>query len=414
MTEKEILDGAGKRVQEHRTAEARLHFVDAGGRPLPAFSGRVTLLCHEFKLGANAFRLLGIEDQGLQRAYQERFAALLNYATLPFYWGGYEPERSKTSEERLEKMAEWCRANHVTAKGHPLAWHEVFPKWAESLPDPDVLSLLEERVRRIVSHFKGGIDIWDVVNEATVSHRFENAVGRWIGKNGAGECVGEALTWAHEANPEAVLLYNDFNVSVDFEQLVQSLLDRKAPLHTIGIQSHMHKGTWSIDKAWDVCETYARFGLPLHFTELTILSGRLKAQDDNDWHRRHDDWPSTPEGEARQLEYGGKLYATLFSHPAVEAVTCWDFSDNGAWQGAPAGLVRSDMSPKPLYEHLIEMFSTQWHTDEKVSADAKGAALVRCFFGEYEVEGAADSGETLKGVFKFERRGGRDVQVQMA
>ena len=109
-------------------------------------------------------------------------------------------------------------------------------------------------------------------------------------------------------------------------------------------------GQWPLEKAWTVCETYGRFGKPLHFTELTVLSGRLKDPNDNDWHKARTDWPSTPEGEAAQAEYGAKLYTVLFSHPAVEAITWWDFSDYRSWQGAPSGLVREDMTPKPLYD----------------------------------------------------------------
>jgi endo-1,4-beta-xylanase len=286
---------------------------------------------HEFKLGSNAFMLGRIDDAGLQRAYEDRFAALLTFATLPFYWGGYEPRMNERPEDRLDAMAAWCAAKGIVAKGHPLAWHEVFPDWAKDLSDDEALARLQARVRQIVERFAGRIDMWDVVNEATVSHRFENAVGRWMAGEGAAQCVDQALQWAHEANPRAALLYNDFNVSDDFEALVSSLVGKRAPVHTIGIQSHMHKDVWPLEKAWRACESYSRFGMPLHFTELTILSGRLKATEDNDWHKQHDDWISTLEGEARQLEYGSALYTLLFSHPAVEAITCWDFSDRGAW-----------------------------------------------------------------------------------
>jgi len=411
MNRDEILKGAEARIQEHRTAEASLRFVDAAGEALAGVEAEVWLARHEFKLGANAFRIGAIEDAALQRAYYERFAGLLNYATLPFYWGGYEPQQGATQEARLDVMAAWCRDNHITPKGHPLVWHEVFPKWAEALPDADVLKRQEERVRHIVSHFQGRIDLWDVVNEATVSARFDNAVGRWMKARGAAACVADALRWADAANPKATLLYNDFNVSPDFEKLMQALLDAKAPVKTVGIQSHMHKGVWPIERLWSVCDTYARFGLPLHFTEATVLSGELKK--DDDWHKRRDDWHSTPDGEKAQLEYGQQFYAVLFSHPAVEAITWWDFSDNGSWQGAPAGLVRKDMSPKPLYDWLMEAFHRRWATKARVTAGASGAATLRCFFGEHEVRAKLPSGAGLKGRFTLARRGERAVEVAL-
>jgi len=415
MPDGELLDSAEARIEEHRRAAASLRMMAPDGRPIGGLSGRVRLVRREFKLGANAFCLGQIDDAGRQRDYDERFAALLNYATLPFYWGGYEPETDAPQAERLRAMAEWCRDNAVAAKGHPLVWHETFPKWADAMEDAEVLRRLEARVRRIVSEFAGLVDIWDVVNEATVSARVENAVGRWAKAAGAAACVAKALGWAHEANKAATLLYNDFNVSPDFESLVQSLVDSGAPVHTVGVQSHMHKGTRPLEWVWNACEAYARWGLPVHFTEATVLSGRLKAEDDDDWHRVRDDWPTTPEGEAAQLEYGRDFYTLLFSHPAVEAVTWWDFSDDRAWQGAPAGLVRKDMSPKPLYEWLAGSFGPggRWSTDESFASGADGRAEVRCFFGEHEVTGVTESGEELRGRFAFGRRGPREIEVAM-
>jgi GH35 family endo-1,4-beta-xylanase len=182
---------------------------------------------------------------------------------------------------------------------------------------------------------------------------------------------------------------------------------------TIGIQSHMHKGTWPIERVWQVCETYARFRLPLHFTEATLLSGRLKAADDNDWHRRQTDWISTPEGEQRQWEEGRRFYTTLFSHPAVEAVTWWDFSDRQAWQGAPAGLLRNDMSPKPLAEWLRESFGERWTTRATVTTDEAGTAAFRGFFGVYTLRAVTGNGCSLAGSCVLPRRGAPAAEARV-
>ncbi len=411
MKSEEILAGAEKRIEECRTREAKLAFTGPDGKPLGKAKAAVKLVNHEFKLGCNAFALYGISDPGLQKAYEDAFAGLLNYATLPFYWGSYEPERDKTGKERLGRMAAWCMERGIATKGHPLAWHEVFPKWADELPDEEVLKRQEARVREIVAKFRGRVDIWDVVNEASVSERFDNAIGRWIKKNGAAKCVAEALKWARESSGDALLLYNDFNISPEFEKLVQDLVVAGAPVGAIGVQSHMHQGVRSVDTIWNTCQTYMRFGLHLHFTEMTILSGRLKDPNEKDWHKKHTDWFSTPEGERFQLEAGIGIYTALFSHPAVEAITWWDFSDHNAWQGAPAGLVREDMSPKPFYDWLKEAFRKRWTTRASVECDDSGKGTARCFFGDYEAEVKAASGRTLKGRFRLSRRGPREVQV---
>ena len=71
-------------------------------------------------------------------------------------------------------------------------------------------------------------------------------------------------------------------------------------------------------------------------------------------------WPSTPEHEARQADYVEKLYRTLFIYPAVECIVWWDLSDARSWKGAPSGLLRADMTPKPAYHRLHKLIKEEW------------------------------------------------------
>jgi len=381
MNEMEILESADERIKKHRMADGVVKAKDSSGKPIAGAEIKVQQTNHAFLFGCNIFQLGRYQDDKMNETYEKEFKALLNYGTLPFYWGGFEPEKDKPNYEGIDKMAKQCREIGIKTKGHPLVWHEVCPAWA-----PKDLTLLEDRLRdrvtEIVKHYAGLVDIWDAINEATVSARFDNPVGKWVKKYGDDVCVGLCLDWAHEANPDAVLLVNDFNISPDYEKQLERLKFAKKPFHTIGIQSHMHSGTWDLERAWNVCETYGRFGVPLHFTELTVLSGHLKT--DSDWHRRHDDWHSTAEGEKSQLDYVEKLYRLFFSHPAMEAITWWDFMD-GAWQGAPAGLVRKDLTPKPIYERLLEMVKGEWWTECQGKTNADGEFHFRGFQGTYDI-----------------------------
>ncbi len=419
MTRESMEQDAEARIAAHRMGDFRITLQDAAGVPVPAARVEVALTGHDFRLGANGFLIRGCDhqppggplDAGVVQAYEQAVVSMLNVATLPVYWGSFEPQAGAERMERLRTMADWCRRHGLRTKGHPLAWHAVFPAWAAALDDAVVLQRLRERITRLVGELRGLVDTWDVFNEVTVATNFDNAVGRWVRDRGAAECVAEALRLARAANPGAELLYNDFNVSPAFEELVGQLQARGVAFDAIGIQSHMHKWVWSPEKLWETCETYARFGLPLHFTELTILSGRLKAADDNDWGRRQTGWDSTPEGEQRQLEEGRRLYTLLFSHPAVEAVTWWDFSDLHAWQGAPAGLLRADMSPKPLAEWLRQAFGEQWTTRVALTADPGGQAAFRGFFGTYTVRARTAGGADLTGSATFPRNGARQVAI---
>lgn len=397
----ELLHSAPDRIQEIRKGDVSIRLIDQEKKPIPRSSIEIKLIKHAFYFGSNAFRLYSISDPDLQQVYEERFASLMNFATLPFYWGYYEPHQGIIQAKLLEKMAAWCQARQIATKGHPLAWHEVFPSWALNLPDDEALRLLEKRVRNIPAQFRNSVGIWDVVNEATVSHRFDNAIGHWVAREGAVAAVEKAFQWARQSNPDAVLVYNDFNISQEFEQLVADLLTRGVSINAVGIQSHMHQVVWPLEKAWQVCEAYGRFGLPLHFTELTILSGRLKPLEETDWHFRHTDWKTTPQGEQFQAEYGEALYTLLFSHPAVQAITWWDFTDNYAWQGAPAGFLREDMSPKPLYDRLHRLVWGDWATHINGFSDENATIHCRCTFGKHSLTASLPSGESLKGSFDF-------------
>jgi endo-1,4-beta-xylanase len=381
-TEQEIFESADERIKTHRMEDAVIKVTDSSGKPKADAEVKVQQTKHAFLFGCNIFQLGQYKDDKLNETYEKEFSALLNYGTLPFYWGGFEHEKDSPGYDRLDRMAKRCQQLNITTKGHPLVWHETMAAWA-----PTDLTLLEDRLRNrvkdIVIRYKDLVDIWDVINEATVSARFDNPVGRWVKKYGDDVCVGLTLDWAFEANPKANLLVNDFNVSPSYERQLERLQYAKKPFHTIGIQSHMHKATWTFQRTWEVLETYKRFRVPLHFTELTVLSGHLKT--DDDWHKHHQDWDSTPEGEKDQLEYVEKFYRLLFSHSAVEGITWWDFMDGG-WQGAPAGLVRKDLSPKPIYEKLMQMVKGEWWTQTAGRTDANGEFRFRGFRGIYDVK----------------------------
>jgi len=371
------------RIDRIRKTDAEVTVVDSRGRPIPGATVKVEQTRHRFLFGANAFPLLGDRDPKREALYEKRFTDLLNYATVPFYWGAYEPTPGKTREAAVRRQAEWLRDHGVSLKGHPLVWHEVYPGWAPKDPD-ETEARLHDRVTEIVSHFKGLIDRWDVVNEATVSARTDTGVGAWAKRDGAASMVATCLRWAHAANPKAVLLYNDYNISQDLEDLLGALLKAKAPISVIGLQSHMHGGETPLPDIWQRCEAYARFGLPIHFTELTVLSG------EHGWNRALP-WPTTAEGEERQADYVEKLYALLFSHPAVEAITWWDLMDGG-WMGAPAGLIRADYSTKPAYDRLLKLIKGKWWTQLELRTDPKGKGRFRGFFGSYRIEVTSPNG----------------------
>ena len=415
-----ILEQADERIEKHRKANATLKILGVDGRPLR--NGLIVTIQqtrHKFLFGCNIFKLDRCRTPEDNAAYEKHFAALLNFATLPFYWWNYERRQGEREDGRTEHIVRWCEARNITTKGHPLAWNYVDPRW---LPDePDLAMQLQlRRVSRCVRKFKGDIDIWDVVNEATHYDR-ESLKKRApilteaIRKMGVGKYVREAFRAARKANPNAMLLINDYRTDPAYaDKVISELVSEDGwPLYdVIGIQSHMHGGYWSPNKAWQTCERFAKFGKPLHFTETTVVSGeqgwdlRKKRKDPNFR------WASTPEGEKRQAKQVTEFYRILFSHPAVEAITWWDFTDQNAWQRAPAGLVRDDMTPKPAYDELKRLIKGRWWTTAGGTIGPLGEARFRGFFGDYEVRIRLGD-KKLSGTFRLDKTPKEAIEVRL-
>jgi GH35 family endo-1,4-beta-xylanase len=190
---------------------------------------------------------------------------------------------------------------------------------------------------------------------------------------------------------------NDYRIDPDYYKILVSLRDSgKLLFDVVGIQSHMHDGVWPLQKVWDTCDTYSKLGLPLHFTESTIVSGPRNGPDEN--------WGATTvEDEAQQAEQTVKFYTALFAHPAVQAITWWDFSDLGAWQGAAAGWLRRDMSPKPVYDRLLSLIKGDWWTKTIETTDVRGEVKVRAYFGTHRITAQLPGGQSITKEVHWER-----------
>ncbi len=101
------MPGPNDQAIEHRAAKATVTIKDAAGKPLANTPVTIRQTRHKFLFGCNAFGLRGLKTPEQTEAYRQRFAELLNFATLPFYWAGYERERGKPEHEYRESVARW-------------------------------------------------------------------------------------------------------------------------------------------------------------------------------------------------------------------------------------------------------------------------------------------------------------------
>ena len=384
----------------HRQANARLRVLNPDGTPVVRQEVSVDQVSHQFLFGCGAFdavELMKTQDEKKQaflRERMEKWLALFNYGTLPFYWGRYEPEEGKPAFRETMAAAKWLRQNGVQVKGHPLCWHTACAPWLLKYSNEEILRRQLERIYRDVTAYKDTIGLWDVINEVVIMpefDRYDNAITRICKEKGRVGLVKEVFAAAKECDPNAILLINDFNTSEAYAHLIQDLLEADVPISAIGIQSHQHQGYWGLEKLNRVLERFSRFGLPIHFTENTLISGEIMPAhivDLNDW--QVDEWPSTPEGEERQAREISEMYSVLFAHPLVEAITTWDFND-GCWLKAPSGFVHEDNTEKPSYTALKNLIHGEWETHETLVTDDEGFLTFTGYKGDYQLKTASGS-----------------------
>lgn len=404
----DLLAEANARIEQHRRADLVLRVLDRGGLPVPGAKVRVTQRQHEFLFGCNLFRWGRVGDPVPEALYRERFAVLFNFATLGFYWSYYERERGHPLYEYTDQVAAWCRSQNIRCKGHPLVWDFTpDPPWLPRDFDP-IRDLSHQRVRDIVGRFRGRIDVWDVVNEPTDLGRTHTRFGAWAKSVGPVPFTAEHLKIARAANPDALLLVNDYRLDPAFYQILDRLRqDDRLLFDAVGIQSHQHDGLWPLAQIRQVCDRYAPLGVPLHFTETTLVSGPRDPTQPGRWQ------PTTPELEDRQADAVAAFYTMVFAQPTVAALTWWDFTDRDAWQGAAAGLVRNDMSPKPAYDRLLNLIRYRWWTQAEGATDGTGELRVRPFFGTHQVSVVLPNGETLLRELVWHRDSARQLDLRV-
>jgi endo-1,4-beta-xylanase len=391
LRDAQALEDARAEIPRVRMRDITLHIVDALGRPVSNAAVRIEQVEHDFLFGCNIFMLDQFKTPRENRRYKRRFEELFNYATTGFYWSSYESERGKPQYESTDKVLRWCDARGIRVKGHPLLWdHEAGqPAWAAGQPSPE---LQEKRVREIVAKYKGRIEFWEVVNEA--AHK-------------QGIRIDSPYRWARESDPKAHLIVNEYEVMANgyltfFELLSQALHDG-VPFDGIGIQAHEPATMWfPPHKVKEYLDKYAILGKAIHITEFSPSSNGKSISH------------SPVQGmwdEAAQADFAAQFYTVCFSHPAVAAITWWDLSDTASWIPG-AGLLGTDLTPKPAYIALKKLIWTDWCTRITEKTRLDGSISMKGFYGSYAVR-ASVNGKSVGGRFQILRDADPVVRVAL-
>ncbi|WP_427978133.1 endo-1,4-beta-xylanase [Agarivorans sp.] len=298
-----------------------------------------------------------LETRHLQdKQFSETLAREFNQLTPEneMKWSYLQPERGQFTFDKADQLVEFAQNNHMTVRGHALIWHIQNPDWLENgdFSKQEMLKIMEEHITTVVSHYKGKVKYWDVVNEALDDNGgFRPTL--WYQALGE-DYIAKAFEFAHKADPDAILVYNDYSTEGKSPKanaayrLVKKLKQQGVPIHGIGTQAHLVVGVQPrvADIAANI-ERIKELGLEFHFTEVDM---RIQG-----------------EATDRALQQQANMYQELARLSAyydnVNFLTTWGITDKYSWipswfKGYDHGLMfDKQYQPKPAYLAVNKVFT---------------------------------------------------------
>ncbi|MCR6705012.1 MAG: endo-1,4-beta-xylanase [Cellulomonas sp.] len=247
-----------------------------------------------------------------------------------------------------DTLAQYAREHGKKLYGHTLVWHSQLPDWVAALDAPAMQAAMEEHIRTQVEHFKGQVFAWDVVNEAIDDDGTRRAGSPFQATLGDGY-IEDAFRTAHEADPDAQLCYNDYDLeaigpkSDAVYAMVSDLVARDVPIDCVGFQGHLTGGKLG-DDLQENLQRFVDLGLTVRFTEVDV---RIPT-------------PPSDADLAQQAEDFGTVVSTCLAVEGCLGVTFWGVTDRYSWvpqwfPGYGAALLwDEDYATKPAFDAVVE------------------------------------------------------------
>ncbi|KHK97091.1 1,4-beta-xylanase [Microbacterium mangrovi] len=270
-------------------------------------------------------------------------------------WQLVEPTRGTYDWAAADRLVASARANGQLVRGHTLVWHSQLPDWlvqaAPAMSADELRAVLKKHVTDEVTHFKGKIWQWDVVNEAfNDDGTLRDSI--FLQKLGPGY-IADAFRWAHAADPKAQLFYNDYNIEYTGPKsnavyaLVTQLKAEGVPIDGVGFQTHLDT-QYPLPDLRANLQRFADLGLNVAETEVDVRTTL----------------PVTAvEQSAQVAAYSQTLQACLAVRSCI-SYTVWGFDDGHSWvpgvfagEGA-ANLYDAGYTPKAQYFALQQDLAT--------------------------------------------------------
>jgi endo-1,4-beta-xylanase len=267
-------------------------------------------------------------------------------------FGPIHPGPKSYNFDPADAIVEFAQAHKMAVRGHTLVWHNQVAAWVKSGNfTPEQLSaILQEHINTVVGRYAGKVYAWDVVNEAYES---DGTMRKTIWSASPGY-IEQALRWAHAADPQALLFYNDFSAEVinpksdAIYQMAQDFKARRVPLDGIGMQMHIGLKPGSLESMAANIKRITDLGLQVQITELDVklpvdATGGV-----------------TSEAVEAQAKVYHDIVAMCVKNPKCTAIQIWGFTDKYSWiPGSSKGFGAAlpfdpTYQPKPAYKGIVE------------------------------------------------------------
>jgi GH35 family endo-1,4-beta-xylanase len=428
------LEAARSRIRKIRMTDAEILVTDRAGRPLVGLPVSAVQTHSPFCWGEQLWQLDtlfrgGFRDSDRARHFTRLFTGCLNSANCLSYWT--EAPRNDgpkhmefQGEDRLDGFAaqvDWCLANGLTPKGHPVFWSldKAYPEWLKRYPMETQWKFIEVRVRNLVARFRGKVKIWDVINEpmweAAPKHLPHRHWPHLESLDDICEYVIPVLRWAREEDPDAAFLINDYGMELDppgrdlrtgegvpvtaksqrdrFVALFQRLRGEGAAPDGLGMQAHT--GAWiSPSQQLAILDDFAGAGVPLHYTEFWADGSHLVRAG-----------VAAEDVDKLRAGYIAQVMTVAFSHPSVASFSIWgDLVESFGFRQDhnSCGLPSSSNRPTVVYETVRRLLREDFMTREDLVTDPHGRVRFRGFLGDYSLRYHLPSGMPVGTAFSLD------------
>jgi endo-1,4-beta-xylanase len=319
-----------------------------------------------------------LSDPALSQITADQFSVLTPGNEMK--WQVVEPQQGNFNWTGADNLVNFAEEHGELVRGHTLVWHNQLPNWLTqgvtngTISDSQLRDLLHQHITTEVSRYRGRIWQWDVLNEmlADANPSQVKPTDFWISHLGVG-IIADAFRWAHAADPEALLCYNDYNIAGEDGSnakfnaafaLVRDLLAQKVPIDCVGDQGHLdlQYGFNPVLMTEDL-HAYAKLGLKVAITEADVRMF-VETTDSNQTPivSPTDPTPNHTANPAASDWFIGMLQSCLAVKACI-SFTVWGFADAESWvPGAFRGegnatIYDVNLNPKPQYTALQQTLS---------------------------------------------------------